>query len=112
MALGPGGEWRRHDDREAAALGIPVYSIFRGKVGAVDRQLAKDGRLVLSENLRDVHDKIKFQRRAKQEARQPVKRSALDEILQHLQEILKTEGRKGIQLPANGKLRGVVLAND
>src|SRR5256885_10577121 len=79
-------------NREAAALGIPVYSIFRGKVGAVDRQLAKDGRLVLIENLRDVHDKIKFQRRAKQEARQPVKRSALDEILQHLQEILKTEG--------------------
>jgi hypothetical protein len=34
-------------NREAAALGIPVYSIFRGKIGAVDRQLQKEGRLTL-----------------------------------------------------------------
>ena len=36
-------------NREAAALGVPVYSIFRGKIGAVDRYLANDGRLVLLE---------------------------------------------------------------
>ena len=24
-------------NREAAALGVPVYSIFRGKIGGVDR---------------------------------------------------------------------------
>ena len=28
-------------NREAAALGVPVYSIFRGKIGAVDRELQK-----------------------------------------------------------------------
>ena len=31
-------------NREAAALGVPVYSIFRGKIGAVDRFLADTGR--------------------------------------------------------------------
>ena len=30
-------------NREAAALGVPVYSIFRGKLGAVDRYLARGG---------------------------------------------------------------------
>ena len=31
-------------NREAAALAVPVYSIFRGKTGAVDRRLASEGR--------------------------------------------------------------------
>src|SRR5712692_2957700 len=34
-------------NREAAALNVPVYSIFRGKIGAVDRYLAKSGRLIM-----------------------------------------------------------------
>jgi predicted glycosyltransferase len=34
-------------NREAAALGVPVYSIFRGRIGAVDKQLAREGRLTL-----------------------------------------------------------------
>src|SRR4051812_18577570 len=86
-------------NREAAALGIPVYSIFRGKIGAVDRQLAKEGRLLLIEQLSDIHEKIKFERRQREQTKQLVKRNALDEILQHLQEILKTDCMKGIQLP-------------
>ena len=32
-------------NREAAALGVPVYSIFRGKTGAVDLMLEEEGRL-------------------------------------------------------------------
>ena len=35
-------------NREAAALGVPVYSIFRGKIGAVDQYLADTGRLMLT----------------------------------------------------------------
>src|ERR1700730_15410688 len=50
-------------NREAAALGIPVYSIFRGKIGAVDRYLAEQGRLVLIENVDDIQTKIKLARR-------------------------------------------------
>jgi predicted glycosyltransferase len=49
-------------NREAAALGVPVYSIFRGKIGAVDRYLAEQGRLVLIETPQEVHTKIKLTR--------------------------------------------------
>lgn len=49
-------------NREAAALGVPVYSIFRGKIGAVDHYLEREGRLVLIENVQDVHTKIKLVR--------------------------------------------------
>ena len=50
-------------NREAAALGVPVYSIFRGKIGAVDRYLAGNGRLVLLECVEDIHAKIVLKRR-------------------------------------------------
>jgi uncharacterized protein len=50
-------------NREAAALGVPVYSIFRGKIGAVDRYLAQAGRLVLVESREDVGSKIVLRRR-------------------------------------------------
>jgi predicted glycosyltransferase len=49
-------------NREAAALGVPVYSVFRGKIGAVDRYLAQNGRLVLLETVEDVK-KIILKRR-------------------------------------------------
>jgi uncharacterized protein len=49
-------------NREAAALGVPVYSIFRGKIGAVDRYLADQGRLTLLETPEDVRTKIKLER--------------------------------------------------
>jgi predicted glycosyltransferase len=32
-------------NREAAVLGTPVWSIFEGKLGAVDEMLAREGRL-------------------------------------------------------------------
>jgi hypothetical protein len=50
-------------NREAAALGVPVYSIFRGKIGAVDRYLAANGRLVLLEHVDDIYTKIILKRR-------------------------------------------------
>lgn len=49
-------------NREAAALGVPVYSIFRGKIGAVDRYLSQQGRLTLIESIDDVRNKIKLVR--------------------------------------------------
>lgn len=50
-------------NREAAALGVPVYSIFRGKIGAVDHYLADCGRLVLLETADDFAAKIVLARR-------------------------------------------------
>jgi len=49
-------------NREAAALGVPVYSIFRGTIGAVDQYLLRQGKLVLIENTRDVESRIKLVR--------------------------------------------------
>jgi len=40
-------------NREAAALGTPVWSMFEGRLGGVDEQLVREGRLRL---LRDVED--------------------------------------------------------
>ncbi len=50
-------------NREAAALGVPVFSIFRGHMGSVDRYLAKTGRLTLIEKLEDIPTKIVLERR-------------------------------------------------
>jgi len=49
-------------NREAAALGVPAYSIFRGTIGAVDQYLARQRRLVLIENTWDLKSKIKLAR--------------------------------------------------
>jgi hypothetical protein len=50
-------------NREAAALGVPVYSIFRGRIGAVDQSLSKTGRLILIEKVEDISTKIVLERR-------------------------------------------------
>jgi uncharacterized protein len=50
-------------NREAAALGVPVYSIFRGDIGAVDRYLADQGRLTLLENTEDMQKKVLLRHR-------------------------------------------------
>ncbi|MFC2168340.1 DUF354 domain-containing protein [Acidobacteriota bacterium] len=47
-------------NREAAALRVPVYSIFGGKIGTVDRYLADTGRLTILEKRNDVQSKIKL----------------------------------------------------
>ena len=58
LAISGGGTM----NREAAALGVPVYSIFRGAIGAVDRYLSESGRLVLLEKVEDVSSKINLRR--------------------------------------------------
>jgi predicted glycosyltransferase len=50
-------------NREAAALGVPVYSIFRGRLGAVDQYLAATGRLAVIEKIDDIPQKIALKRR-------------------------------------------------
>ena len=52
-------------NRESAALGVPVYSIFRGKIGAVDRYLAESGRLTILKNIDEAQSKIIIERRQK-----------------------------------------------
>ena len=75
-------------NREAAALGVPVYSIFRGKIGAVDQYLAHNGRLTLLENVEDVKTKMEIVSRDKSPNPQPRNQGALGMILGHLENIL------------------------
>ena len=68
-------------NREAAALGVPVYSIFRGKIGAVDHYLAEKGRLILIETVHDVRARIQPTRRLKEEKTDFSDRTALKDIM-------------------------------
>jgi hypothetical protein len=77
-------------NREAAALGVPVYSIFRGKIGAVDRYLADRGRLVLLETVADVRSKIALCHRSASEP-QTKTSPALKRIVAHITSILEPE---------------------
>lgn len=76
-------------NREAAALGVPVYSIFRGKTGAVDRMLEKEGRLTMVRSVDEVRTKIVFKRRDKSGPPQGQARPALLEIVDHVEEIVR-----------------------
>jgi predicted glycosyltransferase len=71
-------------NREAASLGVPVYSIFRGKIGAVDRYLSDAGRLVLIENLEDLRTKIRVVRRERPTTPQNRQSPALSSIVEQI----------------------------
>jgi predicted glycosyltransferase len=72
-------------NREAAALNVPVYSVFRGKIGAVDRYLAASGRLTMIEKVEEVSTKIKLVRRQKplnvEESRPETLQAIVDSIV-------------------------------
>jgi len=75
-------------NREAAALGVPVYSIFRGETGSVDRYLAEEKRMVLIRSTGDVEHLIPLVKRERRD-RSPVATSGtLDTIVDHLERVL------------------------
>ena len=76
-------------NREAAALRVPVYSIFRGKIGAVDQYLSDNGRLVLLTSVEDVKHKIIAVRRHKSvDGPRQSYVPALETIVQHIETAL------------------------
>ena len=80
-------------NREAAAMGVPVYSIFRGAIGAVDHYLVEQGRLTLIEGVADVKTKIKAVRRQKFEERAATKSNpSLDTIVSYITSIAALKG--------------------
>ena len=76
-------------NREAAALGVPVYSIFRGKVGAVDKYLAECGRLVLIENVQEIASKIQLTRWKRPEMPKNASGAVLQSIIDSVVSILE-----------------------
>ena len=78
-------------NREAAALGVPVYSIFRGKIGAVDQYLVENGRLTLLESIEDVRTKILLRRRNRSAKPENTGRPALESIIEKIVSILNEQ---------------------
>lgn len=76
-------------NREAAALGVPVYSIFRGTIGAVDQYLSKQGRLILLEQPSDLQSKLKLDRRDKNRSLGQKDKAALYTIVNKIENILE-----------------------
>lgn len=73
-------------NREAALLGVPVFSVFSGKRGAVDQTLVRQGKLHFLRSVEDVHRIVP----RKRGARPPLPRSN-DRIMEViLREILAT----------------------
>lgn len=54
-------------NREAALLGVPVYSIFAGRQGALDRQMESEGLITFIRDARDLA-KIRLERRKTHDA--------------------------------------------
>lgn len=76
-------------NREAAALGVPVYSIFRGQTGAIDLQLQKEGRLIMVETTSDVEHKIKIARRIHPDHANGAAAKTLSVVVDHIAEIAR-----------------------
>ena len=78
-------------NREAAALGVPVYSFFRGKLGAVDRYLEATGKLTLLKSVEDVSSKLKLVRRDTSGDTGPDTAAALNTIVSHICNLLNEQ---------------------
>ena len=75
-------------NREAAALNVPVYSIFRGELGAIDRYLSENGRLTLIRDPQEMLAKISLTKRNRPPFPDNGDRPALHQIVNHLESIL------------------------
>lgn len=83
-------------NREAAALNVPVYSIFRGPLGEVDRHLEAEGRLTMISTPDEIHTKLKLRRRDKNVPFRSANRPALRQIVDHIEAIIgqETKGKR------------------
>ncbi len=71
-------------NREAAALGVPVYSTFRGTIGAVDQYLSDSGRLTLIESVADIPKKIRLTHRLRPDRPSGLSDTTLQTIVNHI----------------------------
>ncbi len=87
-------------NREAAALGVPAYSILACEVGAVDRALEKSGQLTFVTSPKDFMQKIRLVRRPRPLTVPNYPTGALESIMAHIEEILALEySEKSIRKP-------------
>lgn len=77
-------------NREAAALGVPVYSIFKGKIGDVDKYLAETNKLVLINNIDEIKSKIKIKKRNKRKPSNNINSITLKTIILSLKDYINS----------------------
>ncbi len=77
--------------REAAALDVPAYSFFRGKIGAVDQYLSETARLTLISSTEDIHTKIVTDKWCRPARPENTKRPALQSIVDSMVAMLKAD---------------------
>ncbi len=83
-------------NREAAALGVPVYSIFRGEMGEVDRYLSANSKLIMIANAGEFRTKIRIAHRDRPSCPENIGRAALDTLVDEVISLVKNEnGTKG-----------------
>lgn len=80
-------------NREAAAMGVPAYSIFRGPLGVLDRFLEAEGRLTMIRSSDTIPKTVKLERREKRTTFESGPRPALQRIIHHIESILAEETR-------------------
>lgn len=101
-------------NREAAALDVPVYSVFRGEIGAVDRYLTKAGRLILIESFEDLRAKILPVRRERP-AKPLIRRTAaLSYIVERIASIAESQHpfSDQMEVTAESKSNGEARSQD
>ena len=74
-------------NREAVTLGVPVYSIFRGEIGEVDKFLNKKGKLILIKNEKD-YSKIELKKRSMRTKYNNLNSLALQTITNNIEQIM------------------------
>jgi len=89
--------------REAVALGVPAFSIFTGKQGAVDEELSRVGRLALVRDPADL-TKIIFRKRADRSVKDFQKTTVRDYFVQEYLRLAK-QGVTGEKTKGHADLR-------
>jgi predicted glycosyltransferase len=81
LVVGGGGTM----NREAAMLGVPVYSVFMGKIGAIDRQLSEQGKLHMLRTVADA-EHVVFKKRSRVDAsdQQSTRKTRSDALIQFI----------------------------
>jgi predicted glycosyltransferase len=83
IVIGGGGTM----NREAAVLNVPVYSIFQGKLGAVDRYLNKTGHLTIIRSKEDLKTIKLIKRKHPQKPHLKENRDLINYIVEEILEI-------------------------
>ena len=66
--------------REAAVLGVPAYSFFRGREGSVDEWLERHSMLVMLRTASDIQEKVRLQKRESRNAKYRINPDLVKEI--------------------------------